>query len=862
MSVFAAVRIRVLIVAAVSAVAFALTAVPANAAQHTVEFGWSAKNTDPSPTAVYTNDLAHGSCELAPGTYQGDMLDETPRGFAFVNGDGNRRVQMSFAQSPDNRRMIGPDLHSVAKESIKTGDEFRGCPPGDVWDKTSPGDITFLGGNGSPHNTTRKPGYLCPSDYDDSEWIASPYYVPGASAGTSSEQTTANVYAFLHQEFHGLGASDPLDCGMDPGYPFSSYCTTTDLNCWMGAITFAHWGQGSSCIVPSGFANNIGACYDQQTGNDPANDSSASARLVAAINQKFTRDWGRVGYREHSNVIKGENQLSGYYYMLAAVSSPDASLQAQGTCVLRVPTASIGDPSAWRAWDGMSFSAQPSSPYTPFGDDPANHDCKPLPSVSNTLTGSYFLPWSLTYNTYLNRYMVLGQGAFASAQPADYNLYYSLSTDLLNWSTPQLMMRSPIVGDTTQCDFDPTSYAVTLDENDPAFANALSTDSSLDRNFDHPDRQSELFYKRHVRNPNDCTGTVPELDRLPFKLEQRRATINVTLMNTSGASDNGDVEYAYDIGGANMGGGSSFTRANTPATGGPSDDYEHDGAAPHRVAKAVAGPGGSSTGAYGTINANNLKEGDDFWAGSAFWLESGFTMKNSTVDMLRWQTGTPGATGGIQLRPGPDNNYRVYVANGGSPTYIGDPAGFSIPEAQWAWVELHQKLSSTAGSALTEVYVNGHLVMSSSDANMTSGQAPINQVRYGFVTRAAAEAGEPLGSGSSTMYLDRSSLTAAQLGAIGAPATPIGFRAFGSAGPPPLISLMANSNGWRIYRKSPGTNTWQFITQTTSQQPVWYDLTAVPCGTYSYRIASVLPASGGSPELESLPSAPVDANDC
>jgi hypothetical protein len=75
----------------------------------------------------------------------------------------------------------------------------------------------------------------------------------------------------------------------------------------------------------------------------------------------------------------------------------------------------------------------------------------------------------------------------------------------------------------------------------------------------------------------------------------------------------------------------------------------------------------------------------------------------------------------------------------------------SIPERRWFWVEVHQRLSATAGRALTALYIDGREVGRSTAANAAG--RPIDTVRYGNVAMATRC------SVPSSIYFDRVSLS-------------------------------------------------------------------------------------------------------
>jgi hypothetical protein len=72
---------------------------------------------------------------------------------------------------------------------------------------------------------------------------------------------------------------------------------------------------------------------------------------------------------------------------------------------------------------------------------------------------------------------------------------------------------------------------------------------------------------------------------------------------------------------------------------------------------------------------------------------------------------------------------------------------------------VHQRLSGTAGSALSELYIDGTKVGSSTAAN--SAGRPIDTIRYGNVSMATS-CSQP-----ASIHFDRVSLTDAPIGPIG-----------------------------------------------------------------------------------------------
>ena len=183
-----------------------------------------------------------------------------------------------------------------------------------------------------------------------------------------------------------------------------------------------------------------------------------------------------------------------------------------------------------------------------------------------------------------------------------------------------------------------------------------------------------------------------------------------------------------------------------------------------------------------------------------------FTATNTTVGLLDWESSAAGFYGGgIRLLgsgTAPDSLPAAARSNSSGTTYLGPADGLRPPAGRWFWLEVHQKLGKTSGSpTLNEVFVDGRLVMMSTEQNRDAADTgQVVRLKYGFVDNAS-----PAGT-DSTMLIDRSSITAAQLGAIGAPATPTGLRQVFAVGT--VVGFHANSvpgaSGYRFYRKQNG----------------------------------------------------------
>jgi hypothetical protein len=200
------------------------------------------------------------------------------------------------------------------------------------------------------------------------------------------------------------------------------------------------------------------------------------------------------------------------------------------------------------------------------------------------------------------------------------------------------------------------------------------------------------------------------------------------------------------------------------------------------------------------------------------------------------------------------------MRGGANVTYLGPPSGFQLPIGRWFWLEVHQRLGNTAGGGtLNEVYVDGRLVMTSTEANRGSSTATdnsaITKVKYGLVVNTS-----PAGT-DTTVLVDRSSITGGPLGAIGAPATPQGLRE--TFHYPTLVGLTTNPvtsgspTGYRFYQKENGA--WYKLGENTS--PSWMT-TVLSCSVNDFRVTAFRAGTPSSPEQESIASSAVTIDAC
>jgi hypothetical protein len=287
-----------------------------------------------------------------------------------------------------------------------------------------------------------------PENYDDREWIASTYTLDGHT-----------IFALVHEEYQG--------------YNHPGACSSGELlKCWYNAITFAR-------------SDDAGRAYRQPAG---------PAKLVATVPYRYEPDAGSYGLFTPSNIVYRSTDR--HYYVLARVGGFGA--QRPGVCLLR--TRRIADPASWRAWDGSGFGVRFIDPYRE-NSSPREHACQPIASSQIDR-----MSMSLTWNTYVRRYLLVGEAEGPSSH-GTIGIFYSLSSDLIHWSRRKLL-REVEAPWTFECgDRQPVTNPSVLD---PA---------AKSRNFETTGRRPWLYFTRfHYAG---CEQTLDrDLVRVPLELSK------------------------------------------------------------------------------------------------------------------------------------------------------------------------------------------------------------------------------------------------------------------------------------------------------------------------------------------------------
>lgn len=269
-----------------------------------------------------------------------------------------------------------------------------------------------------------------PARYTDAQWVAAPYTEDGET-----------VYALVHNEYQGH--MHPGQCPQNDYFP-----------CWDNSITLAVSTDG-------------GETYTEAL--------SPPSHLVGRFPYPYKPGTGPEGFRAPSNIIKGKDD---YYYSFFNVS--EYGTQKQWVCLMR--TDDLSTPDSWRFWDGIAFEGQFADPYIDEISDPNAHICPHIDQVGDT---SESLSESITYNTYLDRYVLLGISADWIDREV-WGFYYSFSDDLINWTHRKLLLEIEL----------PWTVGFPGSDVSHLYPSLLDPESSS-RNFETTDKTAYLYFTRN-----------------------------------------------------------------------------------------------------------------------------------------------------------------------------------------------------------------------------------------------------------------------------------------------------------------------------------------------------------------------------
>jgi hypothetical protein len=279
-----------------------------------------------------------------------------------------------------------------------------------------------------------------PESYENWEWLWSIYRVGPV------------WHALIHNEFHDSTAPPPCKTG-DP---------STSNPCDYNSITYAASTNAGRSFVKSG---------------QPAHTVAPAPGLWVPPEAAGAAHHLVEGYFAPTDIVKGPD---GYYYTI--FTHMDWALyEVAFQCAMRTNT--LDDPASWRAWDGSGFNLPLTSPYATEEEVP---ECEPVGPPLTTIGDTS----SLTYNTYLERYMWVGVHIGLATGESICGFHFSLSTDLVHWSELQLVVKV-----LSSCETNPDTPGV-LERVQVQYPSIVDHgDSSI--NFERPGRTPYLYYTRH-----------------------------------------------------------------------------------------------------------------------------------------------------------------------------------------------------------------------------------------------------------------------------------------------------------------------------------------------------------------------------
>ncbi len=280
--------------------------------------------------------------------------------------------------------------------------------------------------------------------------------------------------------------------------------------------------------VTSNWHNSITYTVSNDTGKTYT-QAVSPAHLVWTLPYQYSAGAGPCGYFNPSNIVY--NPADGYYYSL--IHLEQRNLQRTGTGLIR--TNNLSDPASWRGWDGSGFNATLGNPYDPGFTGVAGHLLEPLNDLNDNI-GT--MSESLTFNTYFNKWMLVGSSQQSINGVQVYGFFYSLSDDLIHWSFRKLIKQMPVAWATAT--YPKVLYPSIIDQ----------TDTS--RNFTYSGRDTYIYYTK--LNSDTDRDLVRIKVRFNKNLVTPVFTVNATTENTTTAVD------------ANYGDGSAISKIAGNAT--------------------------------------------------------------------------------------------------------------------------------------------------------------------------------------------------------------------------------------------------------------------------------------------------------
>jgi hypothetical protein len=248
--------------------------------------------------------------------------------------------------------------------------------------------------------------------------------------------TLTTVERSCDAAFHSANDPDPAafndQIWLDSFYTFDGKTIAA-----LSHTEYHGWAHPGEC-----HSQNFGECeYDSDTyhvshdGGYHFESFKAPKNFLAGIPYRYAIDRGPMGYSVDTNII----QIGGWYYAIATdwtwppnctgTTGPHHCLTPGGGAPIR--TSNVLDPSSWRGWSGKDFSVSFVDHYVGPLTDRQKHIYTPVP-----------------YMGFVNAINVYPAANVVVATLWDYwdnelgppGLYLTTSTDLINWTKPQLVV--------------------------------------------------------------------------------------------------------------------------------------------------------------------------------------------------------------------------------------------------------------------------------------------------------------------------------------------------------------------------------------------------------------------------------------
>jgi hypothetical protein len=272
---------------------------------------------------------------------------------------------------------------------------------GNSFTSLSPSCVQVIQSTLIPDNTPT----LDVTTFAHKEWISAIFREPA----------TNKIHMVVHNEYHDPNpiASPPCTSGVAiPGNPCNYF-----------SLTYAS-APDTPTLSPNMYTKLTGWGMDKDL------HVIGASHLPWPTDPSTSQPAPVFGLPMTSNIV----QRGSYYYMLSqAIQSNPSSAGTHGTCVAR--TNNLSDPSSWRFWDGGSYSIRMGSVYNGINQGPCG-----FISMNNIRN----MNQSLTWNTYLEKYLLVGTQNEGGADPQTCGFYYSLSDDLITWTSRQLLWEVPL----------------------------------------------------------------------------------------------------------------------------------------------------------------------------------------------------------------------------------------------------------------------------------------------------------------------------------------------------------------------------------------------------------------------------------